>query len=178
MRLRGHCRAGISGHSCSWLITAPLLLQKKSKQLLPHGRPAMPFPPSPATHTPEGLVVPGGTARSWLSNHVWWWRASRAEKWSGLGAVWRQGSAIGWEGVEVKPGWLWWRWRCGALFLPLLSPDWPFSLSHAPPALQPPPPPIPPPFAPFCGLCTCSPWVWAIKLKDLSGGWRKSGGNH
>lgn len=166
-------------HSCSWDSLLLLCCFRKKRRAAPATwPPCHAYTPSPATHTPEGLVVPGGTARSWLSGHVWWWRASRAERWSGLGAGWRQGSGIGWEGIEVKLGWLW--WRCGALFLPLLSPDWPFSLSHAPPALQPrPPPPTPPPFPPFCGLCTCSPWVWAIKLKDLStGGWRKSGGSH
>lgn len=123
---------------------------------------------SPATHTQEGLVAPGGTTRSLHCCHVW--QASRAKQRGapgvGTGPGWRQGSGVGWVGVEVKPG--------GALFLPLLSPDWPFSFPSAPPALH---PLDPPPFSPFCGPCTCSPWVWAIKLKDLStGGWRKSGG--
>ena len=53
----------------------------------------------------------------------------------------------GWLGVEVKPGWWWWWW--GAPFLPLLSPDWPFSFPSPPP-----PPPPPPPSLPFVA---CAP---------------------
>lgn len=76
--------------------------------------------PAPATHTKR----PGGARRRRPSlalqsrvaaageqsrEVVWVWNGAR---------VGGQGSGIGWEGVEVKPG-----WRRGPLFLPLLSPD-------------------------------------------------------
>jgi len=121
------------------------------------------------THSHEGLIAPGGTTLSLpLLSHVGgqWSKTERCCRGIEPGPGW------GWMGVKVKTG------RGGALcsFLSYLPTDHSLSdpllllllLLH----------PLLSPSSPLCGLCTCNPWVRAIKLKDLSaGGWRKSGGS-
>lgn len=130
--------------------------------------PRLPPAPCPPCHTHrKALAAPGGTTRSLHSRHVWHGQPSKTERCSRVRdmarveAGWGEGK-YGWV-LRLNQGW----GGCLFPFLSYLPTD--HSLSH--PLLYHPSSSL------FCGLCTCSPWVWAIKLKDLStGGWRQSGG--